>query len=465
MSKRDKAIAHARAYFDDGRFQQELAKLVAYPTESQHPRGADSLIDYLQSAIAPILEGLGFTYQIHHAEDRPPILTAERIEDENLPTILTYGHGDVILGQAEQWREGLSPFTLTEEGDRFYGRGAADNKGQHLINLCGLAAVVETEGKLGFNAKVLLEMGEEKGSPGLKEFCLANRDLLAADALIASDGPRLAIDTPTIFLGSRGGISFDLEVSLRDGAHHSGNFGGLLADPAMILAQALSCITDARGQLQVPEWRATSLTPRIREILAKLPPHDTGIELDPDWGEGDLSPAERVFGWNSFTILAITSGVPEAPMNAISGTARATCQLRFVVGTDQLGILPALRRHLDRNGFEQVQITAHEHNSFSATRLDPDHPLVRFTAESIERTTGQKPHLLPNLGGSLPNDCFAEVLALPTIWIPHSYGGCSQHAPNEHILKPLSRQALETMSGLFADIAEMGLPRPTGGRG
>ena len=457
---RRETVNSVLTYFDEGQFQQELATLVAYPTESQHPRGTASLKDYLEKAIVPILNNLGFTFQIHEGTDnRPPILTAERIEHKGLATILTYGHGDVVLGQADQWREGLAPFVLTEQGDRLYGRGTADNKVQHLINLRALAALLETKGRLGFNVKLLLEMGEEKGSPGLKKFCEDNREILSADVLIASDGPRLTIDTPTIFLGSRGGISFDLTVSLRDGANHSGNFGGLLADPAIILVQALSSIADSRGQILIPEWRTTSLTPRVKEILAELPAHDTGIALDDDWGEAGLTPAERVFGWNSFTILAMTAGTPEAPVNAIAGSARAACQLRFVVGTEIQSVLPALRRHLDQHGFEQVQIKAHERNFFPATRLDPDHPIVQFVAESIERSTGSQPHLLPNLGGSLPNDCFAEVLGLPTIWIPHSYAGCSQHAPNEHVLKPLSRQALQVMAGLFADIAEYGLPK------
>ena len=97
--------------------------------------------------------------------------------------------------------------------------------------------------------------------------------------------------------------------------------------------------------------------------------------------------------------------------------------------------------------------------SFPATRLDPDHPWVRFASAALERATDRAPDILPNLGGSLPNDCFAEVLALPTIWVPHSYAGCSQHAPNEHILKPLARQALIGMTGLFAEIAAgAGLP-------
>jgi len=448
MTLRDEAIASAEAVFDQGQFQAALADLVARPTESQNAEAGPHLRAYLIEAMTPMLEALGFDCAVHeNPADGPPILTAMRIEGPDLPTVLIYGHGDVVMGQGDRWKSGLMPFVVTDLGDRLYGRGIADNKAQHLINLLALEAVIKVRGSLGFNVKVLIEMGEEVGSPGLKAFCDAQKDLLQADVLIASDGPRLRAAVPTIFTGSRGGVNFDLAVRLRDGAHHSGNFGGLLADPAVILAHAIATITDARGQILVPEWRPTSLTPRVQEVLAQLPPHEAGVPLDADWGEPDLTPAERVFGWNSFAVLAMTSGVPEAPLNAIAGEARATCQLRFVVG------------HLDAIGFPQVTITQTMH-PFPATRLDPDHPMVGFVARSIEKTTGEAPDLLPNLGGSLPNDCFAEVLGLPTLWIPHSYAGCAQHAPNEHILKPLSRQALGVMAGVFADIAEGGLPRP-----
>lgn len=457
---RAEAVKQAAAYFDGGAFKEDLGALVARPTESQDPRGFPHLRAYLAEAMVPLLEGLGFETAIH---DNPqagagPLLVAQRIEDPALPTVLTYGHGDVIRAQEGRWRAGLEPFRLVEEGDRLYGRGSADNKVQHLVNLQALAALISAQGRLGFNAKVLIETGEEAGSPGLRAFCEANRELLTADVLIASDGPRLAPGVPTIFTGSRGGMMFDLRVALREGAHHSGNFGGLLADPAIILSHALASITDARGQIRVPEWRPDSLTPRIREVLATLPPVEAGIALDPDWGEEGLTMAERVWGWNSFAVLAMVSGVPEAPVNAISGWARATCQLRFVVGTDVDDILPALRRHLDAQGFGKVEIVAAERGSFPATRLDPGHPWVRFAAKSLEQTTGLSPHILPNLGGSLPNDCFAEVLAMPTIWVPHSYAGCNQHAPDEHVLKSLSRQALSGMAGLFADIALKGAP-------
>ena len=290
--------------------------------------------------------------------------------------------------------------------------------------------------------------------------CIRDRykDRLTADVLIASDGPRLQPEVPTMFMGSRGGTTFDLVVETHEGAHHSGNWGGLLADPAMILAHALACITDARGQIKVPEWRPDSLTDSVRAALRDLPvAGGEGPAVDPDWGEESLTPAERVFGWNSFAVLAMVSGVPEAPVNAISGWARATCQLRYVVGTDPEEVIPALRRHLDAHGFERVKIRAHDRGFFAATRLDPEHPWAQFVGDSIRKTAGEL-HVLPNLAGSLPNDSFTDILEVPTIWVPHSYRGCSQHAPNEHILKPVSRDALRVMAGVFWDVGAGGTP-------
>ena len=456
MASRQGAIARSDQYFSSGDFLNDLARLVAYPSESQKPEQIDKLHAYLDDGVAPFLTAMDFKLQkVENTEaGKGPFLIGERIESENLPTILTYGHGDVVRGQVDQWREGLSPFQIVEEGDRIYGRGTADNKGQHLINLTALNCVLQERGSLGFNVKIILETGEETGSPGLHDLCRNHAKALSADALIASDGPRLQNDTPTVFTGSRGGINFDLVIKLREGAHHSGNFGGLLADPGIILSHAIASITDQRGQLQIDAWRPTSLTDDVRELLKDLPMGSNGPVIDPDWGEADLSPAERAFGWNSFAVLAMTSGVPEAPVNAISGEARATCQLRFVVGTDPDAILPALRQHLDANGFEMVKIDAESGTLFQATRLSTDHPLLNYVANSLESSSGKRPHILPNLAGSLPNDCFADILNLPTIWVPHSYSGCSQHAPNEHLLKSTSLEALHAMTGLFWDLAD-----------
>ena len=465
---RQAAIAAAEAYFDDGGFVRDLARRVAIPSTSQEPGRAQALAAYLDDEIAPALEGLG--YRCHGFDNpvagRGPILIAERNEPGARVTVLTYCHGDTVRGIDGQWRDGLGPWTLTVEGERLYGRGTADNKGQHTVNFGALAAVLATRGTLGFNSRILVETGEEVGSPGLRELCAAHRDgLLAADVFIASDGPRVAPDRPTVFLGARGTQPIDIGVDLRDGGHHSGNWGGLLANPAIILAHALATITDERGAIAVPEWRPP-LPQSVRRVLQGLDVGggSDGPAIDRDWGEPDLTPSERVFAWNSFEVLAFTAGTPDSPVNAIPPRARAHCQLRYVVGTDPDDIVPALRRHLDRRGFGRVSVSAaDDRGSFTATRLDPDHPWVRWTVASIERTTGGAPAILPNLGGSLPNDIFSAVLGLPTIWIPHSYAGCSQHAPDEHLLGPVARDGLAIMAGLFWDLGEEDADVPVGG--
>ncbi len=458
MSERAQAVASARQAASDGRFEADLSQLVAVPSESQNPDQAEALQSYLAQQIIPRLIRLGFETVVNPNPHGPPFLTASRIENPDLPTVLIYGHGDVVHGQANDWDAGLTPFELIRREDRLYGRGVADNKGQHLINLIALETVLAAKCQLGFNVKWVFEMGEETGSPGLEAFCAAHRDVLAADVLIASDGPRLRPERATVFLGARGAINFDLVVNLRDGAHHSGNWGGLLADPAIILTQALATITDARGALKIAAWRPDSLTEDLRAMLARLPaPGAGGPAISAKWGEPGQSEAERAFGWNGFAILAMKSGVPEAPMNAISGHARATCQLRFVVGTDADNILAALRAHLDQAGFQAVEIVSETGMMFPATRTQADNPWTQRIVASIETTTGTPPDMLPNLAGSLPNHCFSEVLGLATIWIPHSYAGCNQHAPNEHVLLGLCEDALGVMAGIYWDLGSEGL--------
>ena len=292
------AIARAHTYFDSGEFLVDLRRRVAIPSTSQEPERAPALRRYLEDEMVPSLAPLGFTSRILDNPSGPPFLVAERKEEDAAFTVLIYGHGDTVRGLDDLWRAGLSPWVLTIEGERLYGRGTADNKGQHSVNIAALAAVLAQRGRLGFNTKILIEMGEEVGSAGLRELCLAQKhDLLRADLLIASDGPRAAPDRPTLFLGARGSHPIELLVDLREGGHHSGNWGGLLANPGIILAHALACITDARGTIRVPEWRPP-LPATVRRVLAgvEVEGGGNGPSIDYDWGEAELTPAERVFG-------------------------------------------------------------------------------------------------------------------------------------------------------------------------
>jgi len=457
---RAQAIAQAAAYFDDGRFMATMQRRVAIRTESQEAASVPILYEYLRQEIEPELQALGFSCEVI---DNPlpggmPFLLAERLEPGATLTLLTYGHGDVVRGYDKQWRAGLSPWQIVVDGDRWYGRGTADNKAQHTINFAALGEVLKLrEGKLGYNVKVILEMGEEAGSPGLKELAERYQERLKSDLFIASDGPRVNAPTPTMFLGSRGGCNFDLRVNLRDGGHHSGNWGGLLRNPGVRLANAIACLVDGRGRIRVPSLLPESLPQSVRNALATVQvgggPNDP--EVDSNWGEPGMTPAERLFGWNTLEVLAFKTGNPEAPVNAIPGQASAHCQIRFVVGSDDKNFIDNIRAHLHAHGYTDVEVSL-SGVQFAATRLNPDDDWVRWGLASMQQSSGKQPTLLPNLGGSLPNDVFADVLGLPTLWVPHSYPACSQHAPNEHILASVSRESLQVMAGLFWDLAEQG---------
>ncbi len=463
MASRDGAVARARAAFDGG-FRAQLAALVAIRSTSQDLGHDGDLRRYLEDAIRPWLARMGFAAITIHPNPCAgfgPILTAERIEDAARPTVLTYGHGDTVRGLEDQWRAGLDPWTLTDEGDVWYGRGTADNKGQHALNLAALEAVLEERGgRLGFNIKLVLETAEERGSAGLREFVAANRDMLAADVLIASDGPRVAPEVPTVKTGTRGIFAFDLAIDLRPGGVHSGHWGGLIADPAILLAHAIGSICDQRGRILVRDWLPRNGVPTsVRAALAGCPVSGGGeaATIDPDWGEPGLTAAEKIYGWNSFIVLAMISGRPENPVNAVAPSGRARCHIRYTVDTDPAGFGPALRRHLDEHGFQAVQIE-NAAIGMAASRTDPAHPWVQWSAASMERSLGGRVQVIPNGSGGLPGDVFVDFLGVPLVWVPHSYNGCKQHGPDEHFLPGIGREGIAAFAGLWWDLGEAGVP-------
>ncbi len=482
MGTRDGAIGRALGFFDSNGFRDRLADLVAIPSTSQEPSHEADVERYLTDAMQPWLERMGFSVEIHAnpAAGFGPILLAERLEAGCTRSVLTYGHGDTVRGLEDQWRAGLSPWTLTPEGDHWYGRGSADNKGQHALNLSALEAVLaERGGKLGFNLKLILETSEERGSAGLRSFVAQQADRLAADVLIASDGPRVMPEVPTIATGTRGTYHFDLVVDLRPGGVHSGHWGGLTTDPAVVLSHAIGNIIDRHGKILVHDWlpqprnsssQGLGLAPgsnsaspgvpaAVRAVLEGCPVGGgaDSATIDPDWGEPGLTQAEKIYGWNSFIVLAMISGRPENPVNAVAPNARAHCQIRYTVDTDPASFEHALRRHLDEHGFPMVRIE-NAAVRMPASRTDPDHPWVRWTVASMEKSLAKRVQVIPNASGGLPGDVFVDHLGVPLVWIPHSYNGCKQHGPDEHLLAGPAREGIAAYAGLWWDLGEPGTP-------
>ncbi len=459
---RTTAIDRALAYFDDakGGYLPELAELVAIPTESQNAARLPEMRQYLEGPVRRHVEAMGYTVRIY---DNPlkgcgPVLLATRIEDAKLPTYICYGHGDVVLGMEGRWANERDPWKLSFEGDRVYGRGVVDNKGQHLVHLAAIRQILAVRGKLGFNHKILIEMGEENGSKGLKEIVEANKADFSADGFFSSDGPRTEMSKPNITLGNRGCCNVTLSVDLRDGGHHSGNWGGLLANPGIILAHAIASIVDGKGKILVEGWRP-KIPPHVREALTGID-REAGAnapKIDDTWGEPGLSRIEKVTAFNTFEVLAFETGNPDKPVNAVPPKARAVCQLRYVDGTDEANIEANLKQHLAERGFHQVKVEpppASNNGRFYASRTDPRHPFAQWMKSAVERNSNHPCGVLPNGGGSNMTYILQYIVGMPCAWLPLSYAGCSQHAPNEHMLAPLMREGLRHVTGIYWDLGD-----------
>ena len=164
------AIDRIRNYIDGGNFETELATRVAHRTESQKlPESMPHLHKYLDTEMTPAFEAMGFTVKRYDnpVAGQAPALLATRIEDPSLPTVLGYGHGDVIRGLDDQWTRGDGPWVTARDGDRLYGRGTADNKAQHTINMAAMRAVLEERGAAWFQCQIPDRNGRRSRIKGL----------------------------------------------------------------------------------------------------------------------------------------------------------------------------------------------------------------------------------------------------------------------------------------------------------
>jgi len=249
-------------------------------------------------------------------------------------------------------------------------------------------------------------------------------------------------------------------VKLRDGGVHSGHWGGLTTDPAVLLAHAISTMMDRNGKVLVREWFPQGGVPaNVRDALAGCEVGGGGdsATIDAGWGEPGLSSAEKIYGWNSLIVLAMLSGKPDSPVNAVAPDARAHCQIRYTVDSDTSLFEPALRQHLDTHGLHLVQVE-NAAVRMPASRTAPDHPWVRWAQASMQRSLGKPVQIIPNASGGLPGDVFMDHLGVPRVWVPHSYNGCKQHGPDEHLMTGPAREGLLAFAGMWWDAGEAGTP-------
>jgi hypothetical protein len=173
----------------------------------------------------------------------------------------------------------------------------------------------------------------------------------------------------------------------------------------------------------------------------------------PGLGKSGADGGGKIYGWIGFIVPATTSGRLERQVNAVAGEACAHCPIRCVVDVAPEIFVPALRRHLDAAGYPEVAIERAAVR-LAASRTDPANDWERFAADSVARSLRRKIQIIPNATGGLPGDIFMDNLGVPLVWVPHSYNGCQQHGPDEHLLARIAREGFASFAGGWWDLGE-----------
>lgn len=381
------------------------------------------------------LEGWGFAVEVHPTTSHP-ILYAEAGPVNAKTTWLLYGHYDVYPADEKQegWR--TKPFEPVVEGDRIWGRGAGDNKGQHLAMLNAIALYRELHGELPVRIKVILEGDEETGSVPLPKFVEANRARLEADFCCYSDGPMFPNDQPVLLMGVRGNLGLEFVSRGARRNLHSGNFGGVAPNPTLELMHLFAEMVDREGRLQVPGagYADVAVSPADAAAVKRLPldhaDFRASVGCEPITGTDDALFHERLMLRPSFNVSGFNSGYTGAGIkNIIYKEATAKADVRLVGGQDPQAVFDAIVRFAKDRGYAGIEIRNLKGTPASRTPLD--HPLVPRVKAAVAKGFGREPLVVPSLGGTTPDFVFTRLLGLPSIVVPLAPYDENNHAPNE----------------------------------
>ena len=430
--------------------QQELSALVAIPCVSASGYPAETHADLLKARdfVVELLRDAGVE-QIESLElpETAPIIMGEIAAPEGAPTVLLYGHYDVVpAGEESKWES--PPFEATERDGAIYGRGAADSKSNILVHVGALRA---WEGRPPVGVKIVIEGQEEIGS-AFTTFPPTRPELFAADAMVIADMGSLRPGVPTLTIALRGTASVIVEVRTLAGPKHSGQFGGAAPDALVVLLHALASLHDERGDVAVEglrreEWTgATYSDDEFRELA------EVGQGL-PFFGTGGLG--ERVWSGPALTVTGVDAQPVDQALNAVVPYARAKLNLRIHPEQDPTEAQAALVKHLEAQrpfGISLDVTPAEIGKGFAAGTSGPAYEAARAAFETV---WGSEPSFVAT-GGSIPLVSAlqeaapdAEILLLGT-----TDGFANIHAPNERVLIDEFEKAVAVETELFSRLAE-----------
>jgi len=421
------------AYIENNveRFIEELKEFCRQPSVSTQNVGLEEMAELVRAR----LERLGAEVRLIPVDGGPAVAFAELGQGER--TLLIYNHYDVQPPDPlEEWES--PPFEPTIREGKFYARGVADNKGNLMARIQAIEAYRAVFGELPLRIKFVVEGEEEVGSPHLAQFAKENRDLLAADGCLWEAGGKDEAERFVLYLGLKGIAYLELRARGAKSDLHS-SLATIVPNPAWRLVWALSTLKDENDHITIDGFmdHAAQPTQAEMDMLEAIPFEEEKIRerFDiPEFIQG-LSGVEALkkhLYEPTCTICGFRSGyIQEGSKTVLPSTATVKLDFRLAPNLTPELVGQLLRKHLDRRGFEDIEIVFGVGEHSARTPLEAS--IVQAAMAAAEAVYGQRPVIYPTMAGSGPMYPLSEGLGIPAVLAGVSYPGAKVHAPNENI--------------------------------
>jgi acetylornithine deacetylase/succinyl-diaminopimelate desuccinylase-like protein len=409
-------------------FIADLGRLAAVPSISS--RGEH--MEEAAGMVGELLTAAGFSARTLPTDGFPVVYADSGAGQAK--TLICYNHYDVQPPEPlELWDS--PPFTLTEREGRLYARGVSDDKGQLLSRIAAMRAIRAVIGGLPARVKFLVEGEEEISSPNLETFVEHNKDLLAADACVWEFGGVNYEGRPMVVLGLRGILYVEYHVHMLSRDAHSGGAHNL-PNAAWRLLRALATLKDETGRIRIPGFYDDAKEPGEVELkLLEEMPSDEAFQRQhfgvKEFVNGHTgSEYKRAVYEPTANIAGISAGWEgKGSKTVIPAAAMAKMDFRLVPDQDPQDIFAKLRRHLDQEGFGDVELVLLGGERAGTT--PPTDPFVQLTVRTAEEVYGKPAIVDPLVGGSGPMHAFRANLGTPIVTLGPGDPLSNAHSPNE----------------------------------
>ena len=451
----NRAVAYANRHRN--RFVAELKRFISFPSVSSQPKHAHD-VRRCATWLAGHLRAIGLDRVELIQTRRHPIVYALSQRSPRLPTVLIYGHYDVVPADPlSEWHS--PPFTASIRGKDIYGRGTSDDKGQLFAHVKAIESYLQAAGDVPLNVKCVFEGEEEIGSPSFPRFLRENKDAVCADIVLISDTKMLSPERPTINYAQRGVLSMELTVRGPRKDLHSGNFGGAIHNPAQAICETIGSLQDDNGRITIPcfysdvrEW-----SDRERDYMARTGPRDSELlrsaEVSGGWGEPSYTLYERTTIRPALTVNGISAGYKgPGGKGIIPAVATAKFSFRLVPDQDPARIERLVRRHIADITPTLVSSSLRTLARSKPVLVNRSDPFLQAAAAACESRFGARPAFIRS-GGTIPTaSMLQDQLGVPIVLMGFGLPGDSIHAPNEKFHLPNFHAAIRT-SIWFLDAA------------